>query len=324
MSDAETIPAPAGEGAPESAAPAAFEFPPEVLAGLSDELRSTIPTAETPTADTPEPEPEEEPVDIDEPTDEEPADDDAGEETAPDDDVAEWLDQLWENPRLIARIPQKRLAEVHEAERNRWTDTTTRAIQNTHETAFQLGYQRARLEQQVASIDRLQQGGDYDGAHEELQKFPGGERNYYLLKAELQPVPDESPQHFAKLGTDEAAKAIAETPAIEQALRANFEARKYPANLDGYRLLLMDIGTLRARGVAGTTKDPAGQALAQRRAAAETRKAAPKVDVSTGSSAPHRITAEEIKRMAPDKVAELLRDPVKAKEVQEAMAGTAR
>lgn len=324
MSDAETIPAPAGEGqAAAASTDAAAGFGPEILAGLSEELRSSITAGEPPAAeDTPE-EATEDNVEGDElEGDTETADGAADdEEEAPPDEVAQWVDQIWENPRTISRIPQKRLGDVLLSLLERRDGLATRAIQNTHETAFKQGYQRAQLEQQVSAIDRMQQEGDYDGAHEALKDFPGGERNYFLLKAELQPVQDQTPQYYAKLGTEEAARAIAEAPGIESALRANFEANRYPANLDGYRLLLMDIGMLKARGAAKPV-DPAGQALKQRREAAETRRAAPKPDVSGGAGAPAKLSRAALEKMTPEQYAAAFADPDKSKEIFAALSST--
>lgn len=323
MSQAETIPAPA-ETATEAppSSDAALSFSPDVLAGMSEDIRATMPSQPTAEATA-----NEEPPDSEDEFDDGLAEDDAGEvaqDAPPDAELDAMVDQVWKNPNMVARIPKDRLPEVVMRVLERRDDLATNAIQNTHKTAFEMGYQRARTEQQVAHIDQLQSDGDYDAVREALSKFPGGERNYYLLKAELQPVQDNSPQRYVRLGVDEAARAIQETPAIERELRANFDANKYAANEDGYRQLLKDIGSLQARHAAGQTPktDPAEQALQRRQQAAATRRAAPRPEVSEGMGAPAHLKVDDIRRMTTEQVAAALRDPAKKKEIEAALASS--
>lgn len=314
---ADTAEAPASQPPQEAEA---LELSPEILARMSPELRSTVPTsAEEETAppeDDAEDEPEEEEDLPEEDSDDEPADEE-DEEPSPDEEVAAWLPQLDENVNIASRIPKKQLGPVLAAWFQRHVDIANNAVRQAAQVVEQRVRERVEMEQKVKEIDGLLEDGDVHAMREKLAQFPGGERNYHLVRAQLQPVQANSPEHYQQRAAQLVAQ-LASNPSAAQELQANWN---YAANEADMTRLALDVGRLLQKH--SGKQDTATQDLQRRKAAQERRRATPRPpDVSDGVGNSTRITMADLKRVSQEQVAAWMADPVKSKEVEAALAGT--
>jgi len=300
---------------------ATLTLTPEILAGMSPELRSTAPATEAPAGDEPELPEDEEDTPVDDDSGEESEDDasDEDEETPPEDEVATWVSQFDENPNTASRIPRKLLGPVLQSWRSNVEDAATRAVLQNTQVVAQRTRQLVEMEYRVKEIDQLESVGDFDQRQEKIAEFPGGAKNYYRVKADMQPNPASSPVSFNQRAA-QLVSQLANNKAASDEIAANFARNKYVESEESMMQLAIDVGALLQKH-SGSNSDPATQELQRKRDAQARRRAAPRPDVSDGVGNNGKLKMADLKLMSAEQVAELLSDPVKAKEVNEALAG---
>lgn len=228
-----------------------------------------------------------------------------GDPEAPD-DVSQYVAQIAENPRSITSVPRAKLPDVV----GRVLDIGANAINEAFLEGLRQGEQRARttatLQDKVRELDQFLEDGDAAAFKEAAKQFPGGEKNYYRVKADLTPIPDGSPASFQQQA-HQLFNELAAYPEAQQFLASNWNYRETAGDI---ARLARDVGVLMERARAASTKPAEPSRLQQRREAQEQRKKTPKPDVSQGIAlGGSEISPEQLQKLSPEQVAQLLSTP---------------
>lgn len=262
---------------------------PSLLATLPDSQRPPAPAVETASkAEDPNPEP----------LAETPPADGATQPSSPDDQLEDWVTQLDENPATLSRIPRANQVEVISEWKTRFEEAAVGAVRTAYEQGQRDAQVRLQMTAQVGQLDELLDSGDIPAFREAVAKFPGGEKNYYRVKAELQPIAADSPERF-QAEADSLFRQLDAYPEVQQRFASSWN---YTADAAGIRQLSIDIGKALGRLEAGE-QDPAAQALARRKAATAERRATPRPDATDGSAdGSMQLNRATIKGMTPQQL----------------------
>lgn len=263
--------------------PTPFVLPENLRSSLAPELLATLdaPSAEdAPDAAAPSP--------------------DAAGQPSPDEQFETWVTQLDENPNTLARIPRANQVEVISEWKTRFEDAAVGALRTAYEQGQRDAVANLQMTSTVANLDRLLEDGDMPSFKEAVAKFPGGEKNYYRVKADMQPIAADSPEHFQR-EANALFQQLADYPEVQQVFAENWN---YTADAAGISKLSVDIGKALGRIEAGgTTQDPATQALARRKAATADRRAVPRPSATDGGiDASTQLNREFISKATPQQL----------------------
>lgn len=201
--------------------------------------------------------------------------------TSPGQEVARFVDSLIENPKAITTIPRGQQAAVVDAMQEKMIQATHMLVQQAFRDGLEQGKQQIELRRQVETLDALLEQGDIAEFREEAKKFPGGEKNYHRVKADLEPTPAGSVEHYQER-TNRIFAELGDYPEAQAELRANWN---YRATDDDLLRLSRDVGAALERAKASRVRrDPDAQALQRRTEAAAKRKAIPKPDTTAGAA----------------------------------------
>ena len=215
---------------------------------------------------------------------------DAVEAASPDEQFEMWVTQLDENPNTLARIPRANQVEVISEWKARFEEAAIGAMRTAYEQGQREAVANLQMTSTVAKLDQLLDEGDIPAFKESVAKFPGGEKNYYRVKADMQPIAADSPEHFQN-EANALFQQLADYPDVQKVFADNWN---YTADAAGMRKLSLDIGKALGRLEAGEKpQDPAAQALARRKAATVERRAVPRPPTTDGGSDPSLLLNRE-------------------------------
>ncbi len=240
-------------------------IPDSVRASMAPQLLATLPEAKA------------------EPDGEDSTGDTAETETAtPEEQLTQWVTGLDENPASITSVPRAQQAAVIAAWKNEYESAAVAALQAAYAQGREHAQAQIATQSQVETLDELLEAGDVALFREQVKLFPGGEKNYYRVKAEMQPIPANSAEAF-QAQADEIFAQLAPHPEAQKAFADRWDYAPTEADM---RRLAIDVGKALGSIQAGRNADPAAKALAARTQAAAGRKAIPRVEVSPPNAGP--------------------------------------
>ncbi len=200
---------------------------------------------------------------------------------SPEAELGRFVDSLIDNPKAITTIPRGQQAAVVDAMQEKMVAATHMLVQQAYQEGLKSGKQQVEQQRQMETLDALLEQGDIAAFREEAKNFPGGEKNYHRVKADLEPTPAGSMEHYQER-TNRIFSELGEYPEAQAELRANWN---YRATDDDLIRLSRDVGAALERAKASRVRrDPDVTALQKRSDAAAGRKAIPKPDASSGTA----------------------------------------
>lgn len=198
--------------------------------------------------------------------------------------LAEWVSLFDQNPNSITSIPRAQQGKVLAAHRT-WEEL---AIGQALEEAYERGrsdlHASMTLQQQMSELDALLDGGDVPGFRRQLDRFPGGPRNYYAIKAQPGPTTTRPFGSLDREAEEVLARLESEHPERDARANARWDSDRSPVGLEQLR---NDVATARAEAaLARQHADPSQQKLTDRQRAADRRRSLPKPDVSPSLAGP--------------------------------------